>query len=228
LISKPAKEKEKEFVVPKAKPRNPVAPAATSIDLDLLSGDELLLEQAAREMNLEKVSKPVKKRTLKKTISDIGYQMNKESSQQQQQQQPSLLKIGVKPKKKATQKELQECTLDEHMLDIIENDESDASESSPSVKSSQLLSKKNKTLDLDETRKVVCDLIRSDENLHLSILNYEPVDYESFLNRIQEQVTPRKINQKFLMVILDDYCITFTLKNLNTRGGGKVKSKKKT
>lgn len=212
--------KEKEFVAPK-QPK-PVA-SAMNINYDLLSGDELILEQAAREMNLEKVSKPPRKKTLKKTVSDIGFQMNSGSASQQ----PSLLKIGVKPKKKMSQKELQECTLDEQMLEIIENDESDASDASPSLKSSQL-NKKNKTLDMEETRQVASDLIKGDENLYLSILNYEPVDYENFLNRIQETVVPRKINQKFLMHILDEYCITFTLKNLNTRGGGKVKSKKKT
>ena len=118
------------------------------------------------------------------------------------------------------------------MLEIIENDDSETSETSPSIKSSQLLlvGKKNKTLDEEETRHAASLLIKSDENLYLSILNYEPVDYENFLNRMQVSVAPRKINQKFLMHILDEYCITFTLKSLNTRGGGsgKVKSKKKT
>lgn len=218
LNSKPPKER--DFVAPKAKPVS----SSTNLNFDLLSGDEQLLEEAAREMNLEKVSKPPKKKTLKKTVSDIGYQMNSGNVSQQ----PSLLKIGVKPKKKTTQKELQECTLDEQMLEIIErNDDSEASETSPSLKSSQI-NKTNKTLDAEETRQITSDLIKSDENLYLSILNYEPVDYESFLKRVQETVAPRKINQKFLMHILDEYCITFTLKSLNTRGGGKVKSKKKT
>ena len=52
-----------------------------------------------------------------------------------------------------------------------------------------LRNKKNKTLDMEETRQVASDLIKGDENLYLSILNYEPVDYENFLNRIIASIT---------------------------------------
>ena len=72
LVSKPSKEA--EFAAPK--PKQTVFAASSNLNIDLLSGDELLLEQAAREMNLEKVPKPARKKTLKKTVSDIGYRMN--------------------------------------------------------------------------------------------------------------------------------------------------------
>ena len=195
----------------------------TNLSSAIMTTEEFLIDQAAKQMNLEKIDKPAKKRTLKKTVSDIGFQMNSGNPQ------PTLSKVGVKPKKNVAQKSLQECTIDDHMLAMIENEDSD---SSPSVKSSQFAQKKSKILDEEETHETVQDVIRNDENLYLSVLNYEPVDYEHFFNRLQTLVAPRKINKQYLMKALDEFCITFTLKNLNTRATtattNKLKSKKKT
>jgi len=65
--------------------------------------------------------------------------------------------------------------------------------------------------------------------MYLDVLNYVPLDYENLYSQLQASVAPRKVNNKILMKILDEYCITFTLKSLNTRGNlNKAKNDKKT
>lgn len=161
----------------------------------------------------------------KKTISDLNLNTHLIGKNQfNADTQPDLLKIGIRRGVKKKAKEtvnLQEQTLDHMMLEMIEKEDDNE-------ESSKKITKINKTLDEDETRKYVYNLIREDANLYLSILNYEPVDYEKMFNEIQVNLAPRKVNNKSLMKVLDEYCITFTLKSLNTRTyGSKVKSKKK-
>ncbi|CAF0958041.1 unnamed protein product [Brachionus calyciflorus] len=184
------------------------------------------LESMAKIMNLEFLgSQATKKKVpLKKTMSDIGAIRSTQSSSQS-----SLLKIGSKTSKKA--KNL-EKTMDERMMEMVEeDDEDDASEASESQKKTgKILKEKEKikkTLDEEETRQCVFNLIKSDDNLYLSVLNYEPLDYEQFFTNLQTSLAPRKCNNKILMKVLDEYCVTFTLKNLNTRGNSKVRTKKK-
>lgn len=225
-------------------PASSLKKTTSNVNISNSINDDQLIEQAAMQMNLEKPDKPVKKR-LKKTVSDVGFANKKATTSSQmssmgaikEPETTSLLKVGVKPKKK-TQSEAHECTLDDKLLEMVnEEDDSettDVSEASPAKGSQLLLSKKKtkekKTIEEDELREIVCDCVRSDQNFYLNILNFEPVDYESFLVRLQCQVAPKKINNKTLMKVLDEFCITFTLKNLNTRGGAssKLKSKKKT
>lgn len=184
------------------------------------------LDSLAKIMNLESIgNKKSKTKGLKKTVSDLGAFG---SSQPTSNSQSGFVKIGIKKNKNL------EMTLDEVMLDMVdEEDDDETSESSESSgtqvkKSGKLLKEKvKKTFDENETRECVFNILKSDNNLYLSVLNYEPLDYELFFTTLQASISPRKCNNKILMKILDEFCITFTLKNLNTRGFSKVKSKKK-
>nr|QNH68109.1 structure-specific endonuclease subunit SLX4 [Brachionus koreanus] len=183
------------------------------------------LDSMAKIMNLESLgTQKNKKKTLKKTVSDLGACR---PSQPALSSQSGFVKIGGKKNKNL------EMTLDEVMLDLVdeENDDetSEASESSASQKKSGNLLKEKvkKSLNEEETRKHVSSVIKSDNNLYLKILNYEPLDYEFFFTSLQTSLAPRKCNNKILMKVLDEFCVTFTLKNLNTRGASKLKSKKK-
>ena len=88
-----------------------------------------------------------------------------------------------------------------------------------------------KTLDEEETKKLMLDIIKNNKNLYLSILCYETLDFENFSNELQQNaaISDKKINTKFVMKILDEMCVTFTLKNLHSNKipSNKVKSRKK-
>ncbi|RNA04068.1 Structure-specific endonuclease subunit SLX4, partial [Brachionus plicatilis] len=182
-------------------------------------------DSMAKIMNLESLgTQKSKKKVLKKTVSDLG---TCRTSQSVSSSQSGFVKIGAKKNKNL------EMTLDEVLLDMVdEDDDEETSEASePSgiqKKGGKLLKEKiKKTLNEDETRECVFNVIKSDNNLYLSVLNYEPLDYEYFFTTLQASLAPRKCNNKILMKILDEFCVTFTLKNLNTRGASKVRSKKK-
>lgn len=176
------------------------------------------LDSMAKIMNLEALgTQKNKKKILKKTVSDLGASSS----------HSGFVKIGAKKNKNL------EMTLDEVMLDLVdeENDEDTSEASEPSAsqkKSGNLLKEKvKKSLNEEETRECVFNVIKSDNNLYLRVLNYEPLDYEFFFTSLQTSLAPRKCNNKILMKVLDEFCVTFTLKNLNSRGLSKVKSKKK-
>ncbi len=179
------------------------------------------VERAAKDMNLESSGKnsKTKKKTLKKTVSDVNLTNKPESSYRTSATTSSKNKI----------KELvaHECTLDEKLLELAEQD-SEESDSSPHLLLTATQKRQRKTLDENELKQVVYEYIKNDPNLHLSVLNYDPLDFEQFMNNLQTQVAPKKVNSKSLMKILDNFCVTFTLKSLNTRGANsKVRSKKK-
>ncbi len=74
--------------------------------------------------------------------------------------------------------------------------------------------KKEKILITDfQLKSFVNDIIKIDENLFQSILNYEPINYDEFLIFIQSSLKPNKFNNQSLMKVLDEFGITFTLKN---------------
>lgn len=184
------------------------------------------LDSMAKIMNLESIgTQKSKHKVLKKTVSDLGAFG---SSQLKSNFQSGFVKIGSKKNKNL------EMTLDEVMLDMVDEEDDDetseASESSGTQvkKNGKLLKEKaKKTFDENETRECVLNILKSDNNVYLSVLNYEPLDYELFFTTLQASISPRKCNNKILMKVLDEFCITFTLKNLNTRGASKVRSKKK-
>ena len=175
-----------------------------------LVGDEI--ELAARQMNLEKVAKN-KKKTLKKTVSDVGFQRKEETEEPVR----SLIKINSK-------KSRQEKSIDDEIL-ALNSDESETEESASQATKS---GRQKKSMEEEELRQFAYDFIMNDQRIYLDVLNYVPLDFECIHSTMQAKAAPRKVNNKMLMKVLDEYCITFTLKSLNTRGGNsKVKSRKK-
>jgi hypothetical protein len=184
------------------------------------------IENAARIMNLEKESnKKTKSKSIKKTVSDIGFQKNVFIEPAVPSPPPpcssngiattkSLIKIGSKKKNKNLEK-----TIDDHMLAIANEEDSDTdSEICTQLSTQQKATKKKKTIEENELNDFFNEFIRNNENMYLNVLNYIPLDYENLYSQLQASLAPRKINNKMLMKILDEYCITFTLKSLNTRG----------
>lgn len=84
----------------------------------------------------------------------------------------------------------------------------------------------SKTLDESETKKTVLEFLKSDNELYMQVLNYEPIDLEKFMRDLQANLNEKKLNNKFLMKVLDELCVTFTMKNINSHKT-KVKTKKK-
>jgi hypothetical protein len=141
-----------------------------------------------------------------------------------------------------------ERTIDELMLELIEaeSQQSDRSSSSENESSAQETSKKKaksagaagrrrRAMDERELRAYVCDYIRADEILHAKVLNYEPLDYESLQRALKERLTrgsndsekepSRTFDNKLLMRVLDDMCVTFTLKGLAGKSGHAARAK---
>ena len=74
--------------------------------------------------------------------------------------------------------------------------------------------RKEKKLITDSALKsIVNDTINNDVNLFQSILNYEPIKYDEFFHFLQVKSKPSKISSQSLMKVLDDFGVTFTLKN---------------
>ena len=202
------------------------------------------IENAAKQMNLETNNTKAKKsaKSLKKTVSDIGFQRHEipmPPPPAPTTTQP-LIRIGLNNNKKkaagkankSNKNSLQDQTIDDHMLALANADDSDSgTESASQMSTQQKASRKKKTIEEDELKEFIYDYIRNDENIYLDVLNYIPLDYEGLLNQLQVALAPRKVNNKVLMKILDEFCVTFTLKSLNTRGNLKGKpqnNKKKT
>ena len=137
-------------------------------------------------------------------------------------------KIPTKSKSKSTP--AHELTMVEQINELENQEESEDDDSNQQsiFTSSQKAKKIAKNLDEAELREYVCNFIRSDEELHLNALNYIPLDFESVHARLQECLAPRRANNKLLMKVLDEFCVTFTLKNCSTKTHqGKPKYKKK-
>lgn len=139
-----------------------------------------------------------------------------------------------RPPKKLTQQQqqrLQECTLDDQLLEMIEQDDLDDEETSSPEKGGLLMTgsqrarKQNKILDDNETRLFVSEFIQKEPNYYLSVLGYEPIDYEKFFGEVQAALSPRRVNNKILMRCLDEFCVTFTLKALNAKSFGSQRAK---
>jgi len=135
--------------------------------------------------------------------------------------------------KKAQPPVVHELTMVEK-INELENgsDDSDEDDSAcsntQSVFNTQRTKKIPKNLDEAELRQYVCRFLRADQELYLSVLNYVPLDLDSFHARLQASLAPRRANNKLLMKVLDEFCVTFTMKNCSTKTHqGKPKYQKK-
>lgn len=117
-------------------------------------------------------------------------------------------------------------------LDMDSDEEDSESTSTQSVfvaTSSQKAKKVLKQLDECELRQFVHAFIVSDEATYLDVLNYIPLDIEAMNGRLKEALKPRRCNNKLLMKVLDEFCVTFTMKNCSTKTHqGKPKYQKRT
>ena len=68
----------------------------------------------------------------------------------------------------------------------------------------------------DEIKQEVFNFIFNDSELYTNVLNYEPLDFENFYQQIKG-LGKFKISTKFLMHILDEKCVTFTMKSIRFR-----------
>ena len=83
-------------------------------------------------------------------------------------------------------------------------------------------------MDEPELRKCVYDFILNNETLYLNVLNYIPLDMELVHASLKEAILPRRASNKLLMKVLDEFCVTFTMKNCSTKTyQGKPKYQKK-
>ena len=165
-----------------------------------------------------KKDKPVKKLS-KKTVSDVAACSSSQTG-------GALLKIGAKSCKKKAAKS-NDMTIVEQLNELeAEDSESDNSESTVCTQTKG--TKRSKNLDEAELREAVHAFIRGDEATYLNVLNYVPLDIECIHAQLQATLAPRRCNNKLLMKVLDEFCVTFTLKNVSTRTHqGKLKAKKK-
>ncbi len=81
------------------------------------------------------------------------------------------------------------------------------------------------SLSEDEIKEKVYEYIKNNNDLYNKVLNYEPLDFESFFQEIKN-LGQFKISTKLLMKILDEQCVTFTLKNIRSKVS-KFRSRKK-
>jgi hypothetical protein len=201
--------------------------------------------EAAEQMNMQNKKSKKASKNLKKTVSDVGFQRPADPLHPPIAPPPppppalvstqsSFVKIGskkTKPSKSAkSDKRLQDLTIDDHMLALANGDEEASDSDSELVSASQMstqqkVSRKKKTIEEEELKLFIYDYIKSDEDIYLDVLNYVPLDYESLYGKLQVALAPLKVNNKTLMKILDEYCVTFTLKSLNTRGNLNNKAK---
>jgi structure-specific endonuclease subunit SLX4 (BTB/POZ domain-containing protein 12) len=79
-------------------------------------------------------------------------------------------------------------------------------------------------LNESEIKLKIKEFLLKDEDLHTKILNYEPLEFDKIYTDVKQ--LGFKISNKLLMRILDEFCITFTLKNIKSRVN-KAKSHKK-
>ncbi len=75
-----------------------------------------------------------------------------------------------------------------------------------------------------DLRSKIKDFLSKDTDMHSKILNYEPLEFDKIFAEVKQ--LGFKISNKILMKILDEFCITFTLKNIKSRAN-KAKSRKK-
>jgi hypothetical protein len=154
-------------------------------------------------------------KTLKKTNSDIGL-----VKKNNQEEKPVKI-INILPEANYPP------PLDEELLELI-NFEKDPDNENHTKSSKDNAKKKDlfkKYMDERELKYFVNDFIKKNQNILLSVLNYEPLVFDEFLLLLQSNLKPRKVSNQILMKILDEFCITFTLKNFNTRGGNTKKPK---
>jgi hypothetical protein len=152
---------------------------------------------------------------LKKTKSDLGLNKHLENWTSDNQFDDEYSGFGY------TQAPTSSCT----QTQATPSKSDFTSSQKPLVK----VKRSSKVLEEPETIKLVEDYIKSEKNVYLKILNYEAVDFEKFLHDIQDLAAQneKKINNKTVMKILDEFCVTFTLKNISNRNNSKVKTKKK-
>lgn len=147
------------------------------------------------------IFKPKAKTKLKKTVSNI-----------------ECIKEPAKAKRQSVK------NMNDFSLFEVDNDQVvTASQQITSTQSTQ--SSKIPTLSEEELTIKIHDIIINDNELYNQILNYEPLDFESFTQKLKN-LAQFKVNSKLIMKILDEYCVTFTLKNIRTRVS-KVRSRKK-
>jgi len=104
----------------------------------------------------------------------------------------------------------------------------DDSKSTQSVFNKQKTKKIKKQLDEVEIREFVYTFIQTHETLYLQVLNYIPLDIEIVYAQIKEILLPRRANSKLLLKVLDEFCVTFTTKNMTAKTHqGKTKYQKK-
>ena len=83
-------------------------------------------------------------------------------------------------------------------------------------------------IDESDLNKIVFNFILNDSAIHMNVLNYEPLDFKAFSEQFaNSSLVLKKIEDKTLMRILDEYGVTFTLKSFNSRRRGRRSSKKK-
>ncbi len=77
-----------------------------------------------------------------------------------------------------------------------------------------------------DIKQIVFDFISNNQLIYLNVLNFEPLDFKVFSEQLANELKLlKKIEDKTLMRILDEYGITFTLKSLNSRKKGPAKKK---
>ena len=132
------------------------------------------------------ILKPKKPTKLKKTISNID---------------KSSVKVAVECAK--------EVTTD---MSIFENDGDDDDQ----IPLSQLQTQKQTKLSEEEIKQEIFNFIKNNSELYAKVLNYEPLDFEDFFQKIKN-MGKFKMTTKALMHVLDEQCVTFTLKSMRFR-----------
>ena len=141
-------------------------------------------------------------------------------------EQEETTKSILKPKKtklKKTLSNIDALAKDKTKETAITNDIA-VFETDDQIPLSQPQSQTN-SLSQEEIKRVIFDFIRNNSELYDKVLNYEPLDFEGFFQQVKS-LEKFKISTKTLMHILDEQCVTFTLKNMRSKIS-KIKSRKK-
>jgi hypothetical protein len=137
----------------------------------------------------------------------------KESTSKTDDSTKSILK-PKKPKLKKTVSNIDSSdirigkTKEKNDMSVFENDDQ-----MPTVSQSKT---QLANLSEEEIKQEVFDFIYNDSELYTKVLNYEPLDFEIFFQQIKS-LGKFKITTKFLMHILDEKCVTFTMKSIRFR-----------
>jgi hypothetical protein len=203
----------------------PVPEAATSFKLLKIKSSKKP-DEPAKEPKEKQTKEPAGKR-MRKNKSDLGLNSAPTTSAKATSTLQNSNATGIEDY------DLEDYDEDRALVEAISASQSTATAATDSngklIKPKQRASK---FLSESETEELVVEFIDSNPEIYVNILNYEPLDLEKLLGDLHALVAQdeKKINTKFVMKILDDMCVTFTLKNFNggrNNAANKNKSKKK-